>query len=150
MLRHQNTFKVASLLGLACAVITAAVLYLPSAFPLPALAISATVFGMIVGMFIRSLPLVSRKTFFTIWGIAAITYFGLEMVLEVFFYQPWHQLSLAGHLVYLFALRAVYNSPLVILYSLISLGGALIPVLVSRHVWKNFQVLQQRRHERRP
>lgn len=138
-LRTHNVYTFSLVGSLLCALATAAILYLPQRYPLPALEISAAVFGLIIGFIIRATPKVSRRSFLTVWGLSAATYFGIAMVIEIAKYQPWRQLPLDGHLVDLFSLRAVYNSSLVLLYIFVSICATALPVLFSHHVWRHYQ-----------
>lgn len=135
--------KTIFLVSILVAFITALILYIPEQFPLRVLEISAVIFGLIIGCIIRSFSVVTRQSFFSMWGMSAVTYFGISMFIEVLKYQPWHTLPLDGHLVNLFALWSVYNSPLMVYFVVLSLLSAVIPLLLSRHVWKNYRLLSK-------
>ena len=140
---YKNTHM---LIGLLCGLLTALFIYTPAAIPLHGFEISAVVFGVIVGLIIVKRSNVTRNIFFRVWGITSITYFLTLMVAEIVKYQPWHKLPLDGHFVNLFTIRSVYNSQLILLLIIVSLIGAFLPLLFSRHLWKHFKRFGETRH----
>lgn len=141
---HMNSIfpmKNFLLLGLVGAALTGLARYVPESPAISSFVISALIFGFVVGLFIVRQKQVTRLQFFKSWGWSASAYFVAMMLVEVFKYQPWHKLSLDGHLVNLFVLRSVYNSGLIVFFVLLSLLAASLPLLFSHHVWKNFKPL---------
>lgn len=118
---------------------TALLLYLPKNYAVSHLELYAASFGLLIGLMIFLEKNVTRRRFLRTWAISAGVYFLVQMLIEIALYQPWHQLPLDGHMVDMFALRSVYNSPLVLFYVLASLFFAALPMVFSKHVWKNFQ-----------